>query len=103
MANCSDKKGYATNMVVVPKTDLTDDEDFPSTETTLRQLVSTYNFTEANQKSQTQKHGGLVLIPPSNMPSNLLHVETYRGKTSEEVKGATNAKPAVQKKSKTSK
>eukprot|EP00957_Ditylum_brightwellii_P091130 6938449-Ditylum_brightwellii.AAC.1 len=103
MVDCSDKKGYATDMVVVPKTDLMDDEDFPSTETTSRQLVSTYNSTEAKRKSQTQKHGGLVLILPSNMPSNLLHVETYRGKTSEKVKGPTNAKPAVQKKSKTSK
>eukprot|EP00957_Ditylum_brightwellii_P095547 7277487-Ditylum_brightwellii.AAC.1 len=59
MADCSDKKGYAPNMVVVLKTDLMDDEDFPSTETTLRQIVSTYNSTEAERKSQTQKHGGL--------------------------------------------
>eukprot|EP00957_Ditylum_brightwellii_P128972 9838795-Ditylum_brightwellii.AAC.1 len=59
IADCSDKKVYATNMVVVPKTDLMDDKDFPSTETTLRQLVSTYNSTEAKQKSQTQKHRGL--------------------------------------------
>eukprot|EP00957_Ditylum_brightwellii_P028668 2165545-Ditylum_brightwellii.AAC.1 len=37
------------------------------------------------------------------MPSNLLHVKTYHGKTSEEVKGTTNAEPVMQKKSKTSK
>eukprot|EP00957_Ditylum_brightwellii_P103918 7917692-Ditylum_brightwellii.AAC.1 len=50
MADCGDKKGYATNMVVVTKTDLMDDEDFPMTETSMRQLVSTYNSTQAQWK-----------------------------------------------------
>jgi len=97
MADCGDKKGYATNMVVVPKTDLMDDEDFSMTETSLRQLVSTYNSTQAQCKSQTQKHRGSALIPPPNMPPNSLHVETCRGKTSVQVKETKNAKPAVQK------